>query len=529
MHTANVTTRQGSTAAMVPFSAARGHVQAGQLKQTDNSSSSERCFSFGPYRLFPRQRLLLRDGKPVQIGGRSLEILIALAERQGDVVGKRELMSLVWPGITVEEGALRVQIVGLRKALGDGVDGACYIKTFAGRGYCLVATASREPAGESSAATAGADHAPRLPSQLDQVIGLADSVRKISDLLETRRFVTIHGPGGIGKTTAAVAVANSQLAAFAGEVHLLDLGRIAEPHRLPGALASALGVSVESGDPTLDLLEFLRDRRMLLIFDSCEHLIEPAAALIEKIFHTAAQVSILATSREMLRVDGEHVYRLAGLGCPVDGDEQSAERMLSFAAPRLFVNRVAASGCRLELTDADASIVARICRKLDGVALAINVVAARAETFGLSEIAHSLETRSWLLWRGHRTALPRHQTIEATVDWSYGLLNEAEQAVLRHLSVFKGFFTLGAARQIARHGAPDLSDDLSIIDKLVAKSLISFESGDGSARYRLLNATRAYALEKLRDRGEFDAIAAKAREYSFAGPSQANQIAEASA
>jgi predicted ATPase len=529
MDTASVTTRQGSTAAAVAtFHPIAEIARAPRLERRDLESS----FSFGPYRLFPRQRLLLKDGKPVQIGGRSLDILIALAERQGDVVGKRELMSLVWPGITVEEGALRVQIVELRKALGDGIDGACYIKTSVGRGYCLVATADhRESAGKSAAPIeVSPDRAPRLPSQLDRIIGRADAVRKISELLETKRFVTIHGPGGIGKTTAAVAVANAQLASFAGDVHLLDLGQIAESHLLPGALASALGVSVESGDPTPDVLEFLKDRRMLLIFDSCEHLIEPAAALIENIFHKAPQVSILATSREMLRVDGEYVYRLSGLGCPVDEDEQSADRVLSFAAPRLFVNRVAASGYQFELTDADAPVVARICRKLDGLALAINVAASRAHTFGLSEIADSLETGFWLLWRGQRTALPRHQTIAATMDWSYGLLSEAEQAVLRRLSIFHGSFTLDAAREIARHGAPDLSDDLCVIDKLVAKSLLSFDAGDGIGRYRLLHSTRAYALEKLRHRGEFDAIAARVRDYAFGGPlPRSNDIADANA
>lgn len=250
---------------------------------------------------------------------------------------------------------------------------------------------------------------------------------------------------------------------------------------------------------------------MLLIFDSCEHVIESVATLTERIFHEAPQVSILATSREVLRVEGEHVYRLSALECPLETDEQSAERVLSFAAPRLFVKRVVASGYQFELADADAPAVAQICRKLDGLALAINVAAAQAGTFGLCEIAHSLETRSWLLWRGRRTALPRHQTIAATLDWSYDLLSEAEQAVLRRLSVFKGFFTLDAAREIARQSSSDPSHDLHIIDRLVAKSLISFEVSDGVTLYRLLNSTRAYAFEKLRHRGEFDEIATSLR------------------
>jgi predicted ATPase/DNA-binding winged helix-turn-helix (wHTH) protein len=497
MDTANVTARRGSAAAMVSFHAARDYVQPNPPRRSD--TNSEYSFSFGPYQLFPRQRLLLKDGKPLQVGCKSLDILIALAERQGEVVGKRELLARAWPGVmVVEDGTLRVQMTCLRRALGDG----SWIRTVAGRGYCLVA----DEGSPESTAVSGCDvevhHTPQLPLHLDRMIGRSDDIRKISTLLEMKRFVTILGAGGVGKTTTAVSVGHAQIASFAGAVHLLDLGRITEARLLPGALASLFALSVQSDDPTPELLEYLRDRRMLLIFDSCEHLIEQAAVLIERIFHGAPQVSILATSREMLRVDGEHVYRLSGLECPRDDDGQSAKRVFSFAGPRLFADRVEASGYQFELSDADASAVAWICRKLDGIALAINLAAARAQIFGLSEVSGSLESQRWLLWRGQRTALPRHQTMAATVEWSYGLLSEAEQAMLRSLAIFDGAFSLDAAREIARHSLADPSDDLLIIDKLVAKS------------YRLLNATRAFALEKLQHLGEFDATAAKAREYA---------------
>jgi predicted ATPase/DNA-binding winged helix-turn-helix (wHTH) protein len=513
MITANAIAQQVSAAtAKALFDPVPGHAPGHGLAQRD--AGSEHSFSFGPYRLFPRQRLLLKAGKPLHIGSKALEILILLAERQGDLVSKKELMAHAWPGVTVEEGGLRVHVAGLRKALGDGIGDTRYIKNIPGRGYCFVAPASRgEPIKESDwGIGVRPDHTSRLPLQLDRMVGRTDAVHKISDLLEARRFVTVHGPGGVGKTATAVSVGHAQLASFAGAVHFLDLGQITEPHLLPGALASVLGLSIQSGDPTPGLLAFLRDRRVLLIFDSCEHLIESVATLTERIFHEAPEVSILATSREVLRVEGEHVYRLSVLECPLDADEQSAERVLSFAAPRLFVKRVVASGYQFELTDADAPVVARICRKLDGLALAINVAAAQAGTFGLGEIAYSLESKSWLLWRGRRTALPRHQTIAATLDWSYGLLSEAEQAVLRRLSIFKGFFTLDAAREIARHGSLDPSHDLHIIDKLIAKSLISFEVSDGVTLYRLLHSTRAYALEKLRHRGEFDEIPVSMRD-----------------
>ncbi|MET0674614.1 MAG: hypothetical protein ABW175_02335 [Bradyrhizobium sp.] len=326
--------------------------------------------------------------------------------------------------------------------------------------------------------------------------------------MAAKRFVTVHGPGGAGKTTAAVAVGHAQLASFEGAVHFLDLGQVSEARLLPAALGQLFGLSIQSGDPVAELLAFLNDRRILLIFDSCEHLIEPVAVMAERIFHEAPQVSILATSREILRVQGEHVYRLSALGCPGQADERSAERVLAFAAPRLFVERVVASGYHFELTDNNALAVAEICRKLDGLALAINVAAAQVGTFGLGEIACSLETRVWLLWRGRRTALPRHQTIAATLDWSYNLLSEAERAVLRRLSVFQGVFTLDEAmREIAHQSAYDPSSDLHTIDTLIAKSLISFEVSNGVTFYRLLNSTRTYALEKFQHRDRFDGVA----------------------
>lgn len=512
MTAATVTARQVSAAVMVSIDSAPA---TRQLQVLHSDIGTERSFSFGPYQLFPRRRLLLKGSQRIPLGGRSLEVLIVLAERQGDVVNKSELMARAWPGITVDETALRVHIAGLRKALGDGIGEASYIKTIAGRGYCLVAPSPRfEPAVERARSVeVRADYTPRLPFQLDETIGRSDAVDRITGLLETQRFVTIHGPGGVGKTTTAVAVASSQLAAFAGDVHWLELGEIGEPQLLPGALASAFGLSVQGRDPMHDLLECLRERRCLLIFDNCEHLIEPAAALIERIFRGAPLVRILATSREVLRIEGEHVYRLSGLACPLDDDGLTAERVLSFAAPRLFVKRVVASGHQFELTDADAPVVARICRKLDGLALAINVAAAQVQTLGFAEVAWSLDSGYWLRWRGRRTALPRHQTIGAAIDWSYNLLSEDEQAALRYLSIFPDYFSLEAALGLARHGLPNTAHSLDIIDKLIAKSMISSDLGDCTPRYRLLNSTRAYAFDKLQQLGELDGIAVKARQY----------------
>ncbi|MBR0961937.1 ATP-binding protein [Bradyrhizobium japonicum] len=470
--------------------------RATQANVPAQSSAAKDFFAFGPYRLFPRQRLLLKDGNALPIGNRSLEILILLAERQGEVVGKNELIARVWPGINIDEGGLRVQVAGLRKALGDGLDGACYIKTVAGRGYCLVATTGHLESTGALARGKERGQAQRLPLPLARMVGRDNDVRMVSDLLRTTRFVTVHGPGGVGKTTAAIAVAHDQLASFQGDIHFLDLAKITEPHLLPVALASSFGLTAPSSDPNAAMLEFVRDRRMLLIFDSCEHLIDAAAALIEKILREAPEIRVLATSRETLRADGEHVYRLSGLECPSVEDEQSAERLFSHPALSLFIDKVAASGHQFELTESNAQIVAKICRRLDGVALAINLAAMRVPAFGLSQIVGSLETNTWLFWQGHRTALPRHQTMAASIDWSYSLLEEDEKAVLHHLSAYGEPFTLDAACEAARQVLPTPFDDLLVIDKLITKSLISFEAGEGLARYRLLNSIRSYALER---------------------------------
>jgi predicted ATPase/DNA-binding winged helix-turn-helix (wHTH) protein len=507
------------TTQLVSAASAASHPSASpettEANGPEKTSASQDFFSFGPYRLFPRQRLLLRNDKPLPIGNRALDILILLAERQGEVVGKNELIARVWPGITIDEGGLRVHVAGLRRALGDEIGEASYIKTVAGRGYCLVATASRaEPAREIARhAETKVMHPARLPLPLAGMVGRTDDVRKISSLLDTSRVVTIHGPGGVGKTTTAVAVGHAQLASFEGAVHFLDLGNTHEPRLLPAALASTFGLSAQIGDPTVAVLEFLRNRRMLLIFDSCEHLIEPVTALIERVLCEAPQVSILATSRETLRAGDEHVYRLSGLERPTVDDEQSAERIFARPAASLLVRRVVASGHQFELTEANAQLVAKICRKLDGLPLAINLAAARVPAFGLCRIASALEMNAWLFWQGQRTALPRHQTMAAALDWSYGRLDEDEKTVLHYLSSFEDSFTLEAACEAARQVLRAPCDDLLVLDKLITKSLISLEAGEDPARYRLLNSTRTYALEKIRIKSGSAEPEPRLREY----------------
>ncbi len=358
------------------------------------------------------------------------------------------------------------------------------------------------------------DQSPGLPPKLGRMVGRDEAVHKISELLETKRFVTIHGPAGIGKTTTAVSVGYAQLDAFDGAVRFLDLAQLSEPRFLPSALASTIGIPVQADDPTSGALAFLKDRRILLIFDSCEHLVDAVAALAERIFQEAPLVNILTTSRETLQVEGEYVYRLPALEYPPADTAPSANQVLSFSATHLFVERVVASGQQFELTDADAAVVSQICRKLDGIALAIELAAAQVSTHGLHETAALLNNKLRLVWHGRRTALPRHQTLTAALNWSYDLLDEAERKVLRFISIFIGPFTLEAASEIAGDETLDHLQIAHIFWQLVAKSLLTLETTEGPTLYRLLDATRGYAFEKLISEGETDqAVQRLARYY----------------
>ena len=297
-------------------------------------------------------------------------------------------------------------------------------------------------------------------------------------------------------------------------MHFFDLGPINDPLLISSAVASRFGLLIQSTDPTPGLVAALREKRILLIFDSCEHVVEIVAALAERIFEGAPEVHILATSREPLRVEGEHVHRLAPLDSPPANANLTAAQALIFPAVQLFVERVGAGGGHFELNDDNAPIVSEICRKLDGIALAIELAASRANAYSVQETMAQLNDRFRLLWEGRRTALPRHQTMHATIEWSYDLLSAHERMVLCRLSVFAGAFTLEAARSVATGIDLEENDIVSAIGSLVAKSLVTASLGD-ITRYRLLDTTRAYASGKLLEGGESHVIKRRHAAYYF--------------
>jgi predicted ATPase/DNA-binding winged helix-turn-helix (wHTH) protein len=466
-------------------------------------------FSFGPFCLIASERLLTKNGVPVDLSPRAFDILAALLSRPSEVVSKSDLIGLVWPGVTIEEGTLRWHIAYLRKALSDGRDGARYIQTVSGRGYCFAATASRlstasRPADEGSTLKKG----PAFPARLSRMIGRDVVVEAISAQLMAGRFMTIVGAGGIGKTTVAVSIGRRLLADFGNLVYFVDLGSLKDPLLVASATVQALGLAVNESNPVPSLIAYLRDRRILLVFDNCEHVIEAVSALAERIYNEAPQVHILATSREALRLEGEQVHRLAPLEYPSETARLTAAEASAFPAIRLFIERATANQARFTFSDADAPVVAEICRKLDGIALAIELAAGRIDTFGIRGVAALLGDRFHLLTGGgRRTAVPRHQTLSATLDWSYETLPEAERLILRGVGIFSGRFTLEAACAVAAASESVETDVISHLASLVGKSLIVADIGGEDAYFKLLETTRGYVVRKLAQTDELERFA----------------------
>ena len=489
------------------------------IEPDDAPSPQGDIISFGPFRLFPAARALETNGVPLALGNRALDILMVLVERAGEVVSHRELIARVWRGLVVDPSNLRVHMTGLRRALGDRDGKDRYIANVTGQGYCFVAPVTREapvvtPTRVAEYPCGAARQRLVLPPVLARMVGREETVRTVAADLIAERFVTIIGPGGMGKTTVAVAVAHLMLEEFADAVCFVDLGVVTDSRLVAATVASSLGLTIQTGDVVPTLLECLRTLRILLVLDNCEHVIDATATLAELSFRETAGVHILATSREALRVEGEHAYWLPPLPSPPPDSSLKAAEVLTFPAVKLFMERAAASGGRFELSDQTAPIVAGICGRLDGIALAIEFAAGRVGSHGITGTEELLNRNLGLDWQGRRTALPRHQTLRALLDWSYGFLVEPERLVLRRLTIFVGTFSLEAAQAVACTGALNEARLVDMVDSLVAKSLVYAVIVEGKAtRYRLLETTRVYAAEKLQDSGEAAAVAERHARY----------------
>ncbi len=472
------------------------------------------AISFGPYRLLAGQRLLLEGNKLVRLGGRAFDILIALVERAGEVVSKEELITRVWPKTFVEEANLRIQVSALRRALGDGQGDNRYVATVVGRGYNFVAPIRTEEPSRTSPSPIVAPAVPHnLPFATIRMIGREEIVTTLVTQLSHHRLVTVVGPGGIGKTTVALAGAERMVGAYEHGVWLIDLAPLGDPGLVPSAVATVLGLEVCTEDSLPGLVAALRDSRMLLLLDNCEHVIDAAAGLAAALISGAPGIDILATSREPLGIRGDQVYRLGPLNSPEPSPGLTAKEAAAFPAVQLFVERVTASVEDFALTDANARLVVEICRRLDGLPLAIEFAAPRVEVLGIEGLAARLRSHlaPWRVQR--RAAIARHRTMRAVIDWSYGLLSKDEQLFVRALGIFTSGFTVEGAAVVAM-GATTAGDD--VIDRLadlVAKSLVVADASGTRPRFRLLETTRAYAIQKLDESGERGRIARRHAEY----------------
>jgi predicted ATPase/DNA-binding winged helix-turn-helix (wHTH) protein len=484
----------------------------------DLSSETPAIIEFGRFRVVPRRRELLADGQPIHLGGRTFDVLMALIEGQGAVVAKDTLMERVWPNRIVEENSLHFQISALRNALGADRD---LIRSISGRGYQFtgeIRTIAARPQAQAVAATAASvSAAPRpptnLPEPVSELIGRDVEVEEILGLTAAHRLVTLTGAGGIGKTRLGLEIARRLLPKFADGVWAIELAPLSDPDLVPATVATALGLDLADDFASPErVAHALAARQLLLVLDNCEHLVGAAASMAEAVLRANPAARVMATSREPLRAEGECLYLVPSLAVPTEGS-RDAEDPMRYGAVRLFVARARAAVPQFSPDEPAVAAIAAICRGLDGIPLAIELAAARTTALGVEELAGRLDDCLHLLTGGRRTALPRHQTLRATLDWSYQLLPEPERVVLRRLAIFAGGFTLQAASTIAATDEIAGSDIVDCAANLVAKSLVAADLRGATGWYRLLETTRAYALEKLTESGELEQIARRHAEY----------------
>jgi predicted ATPase/DNA-binding winged helix-turn-helix (wHTH) protein len=453
-------------------------------------------FSFGKTVVLPRRRALLHNGITVDIGNRAFDLLLTLVEARGSVLSKDRIMEQVWRNRIVEENALEGQISTLRRALGED---RTAILTVTGRGYQFVGELTARELAPSGSTLAPAFPGVRLPAAISPIIGREQGLREVGEAALRHRLVTLVGSGGVGKTRLAVEAARRLIPHFTDGVYLAELAAISSADYLPTTLAVALGFPPGDGAPSLErLATSLHTRHLLLLLDNCEHLIDSAAQVSERLLQIAPRATILATSREPLRIAGEYVYRVPSLEVPADDNAADARE---FGAIRLFEERAGADIASCIGRPASLPLEVRICRQLDGIPLAIELAAACLPTMGLQGVADRLDDRFQLLTQGARTALPRQQTLRATLDWSYSLLPAVQRAVIKRLSLFAGPFSMESAQAVASCEEIPPGRVAGAFIELVNKSLVSTVPGDGPMRYRLLETTRAYAREKLREDG----------------------------
>lgn len=444
-------------------------------------------------------RQLLVHGSTVAIGERAFDIFVLLVQSQERLVSKDEIVKRVWSGAAISDNALEVHISSLRKALGPERG---LLKTAYGRGYRLLGSWDTERRDDplrsdvsDSSAQFGTSFRSNLSLPATAMIGRDADAGAVSTLLAKHRLVTLVGTGGIGKTRLALEVAHSLSAQYPDGVWFIELGALSDPAMVPAATAAALGIDISSSNALDTITRSLDRRRLLVVLDTCEHVVGAATQLAETLLRHCLELRILATSQEPLRAEHEVLFSVLPLSVPAE--DMSAQQVATHSAVQLFLSRAAAASQHFPTDSKTLEMVGVACRRLDGIPLALELAAARAAILGMELLVARLDDGLLLLSGGRRTALPRHQTLRATLDWSYGLLPPSEKAVLRRLAIFAGPFDIDAATGVAY--GEDIPPDavVNCVAELVAKSLVVSDSTALDRQYRLLQSTRAYALDKL--------------------------------
>lgn len=454
-------------------------------------------YRFGPVELRPTERQLLVNGRPAHIGARAFDVLMALVDRRDRVVTKDELLDLAWPGLVVEENNLHVQISALRKVLG-----AEALSTIAGRGFRFMPEV--EVIDTPSGLVTPRHH--NLPAQLNSFVGRESEISRVKEFLAASRLVTLTGTGGTGKTRLSLHAARELLGEFPDGVWLVELAPLSDADRVPLAVAAVLAVKEEAGRSVVEaLVRYVRDRKLLLVLDNCEHLLQECAQLTKQLLQAGPSMRVLASSREALHLTGETIYPLPALA--------AAE------SARLFHDRAVAVQPAFRSEGAAGAAVADICRRLDGIPLAIELAAARVNALSAEQIAVRLSDSLRVLKGGDRTNQSRQQTLRASIDWSYDLLSIPERELLRRLAVFAGGWSLESAEAVCAGGDVQTHDVLDLLTRLVEKSLVAMNAQ--ADRYRLLETVRQYAQELLSASGEEDSVRSRHLAFHLAMVEQA--------
>ncbi|MFL6680172.1 MAG: ATP-binding protein [Burkholderiaceae bacterium] len=455
---------------------------------------SRAAVEFGPFRYEPLQRQVLSAEGPLRIGSRALELLDALLEEPGRLYTRDELVSRVWRRTVVEETSLRVHMSALRRQLGERCQATRYITTVPGRGYAFTAPV-RRASGVEAAALPPQPSTRAIPVGIHAPIGRDDAIARVATLVSQSRLVSVVGPEGVGKTTVVNVVAAANGGTFVDGVLHVDLGGTLEPSQALMEAGRGGGLWANTGEPSAPE-DMLHGRRMLLVLDHGDHVIDAVAALVNRLMLRCDALRFIVAGCEPLGIEAERVLRLAPLELPGPEAPADLDALLRSPAIRLFVERACANSSAFVFTQETAKDVRRICTFLDGIPLAIELAAARVSTLGVEVLASRCEDILHLLSRGRRTAEPRHQSLRAALACGHDRLNALERLVLRRLSVLPGPFTLGDAAALLTDLGPAVQAPVRAVLDMCTKSILHCEGAESAEpRYRLLHAMRLFLRE----------------------------------